>query len=87
MIRRGSLVDEPPADAADQCHYGAPRTIDKYMGDAVMAFWNAPIENQFHEKDACHAALDMLDGVSELNKARQRESSESGLRSCRSGLE
>jgi len=54
-------------------------TIDKYMGDAVMAFWNAPLENQFHEKDACHAALDMLDGVSELNKERQRESSESGL--------
>jgi len=53
--------------------------IDKYMGDAVMALWNAPLENQFHEKDACSAALDMLDGVNELNRARQRESSESGL--------
>jgi len=51
--RRGSLVDEPPADAADQCHTARRGTIDKYMGDAVMAFWNAPIENQFHEKDAC----------------------------------
>ncbi|MGB8046581.1 MAG: adenylate/guanylate cyclase domain-containing protein, partial [Pseudolabrys sp.] len=35
-------------------------TIDKYMGDAVMAFWNAPLDDPAHESDACHAALDML---------------------------
>src|SRR5436305_8130206 len=35
-------------------------TIDKYMGDAIMAFWNAPIEDKVHQINACEAALDML---------------------------
>ena len=38
-------------------------TIDKYIGDAVMAFWNAPLDDPDHERDACHAALDMLERV------------------------
>ncbi|MBV8664489.1 MAG: hypothetical protein JO107_15465, partial [Hyphomicrobiales bacterium] len=33
-------------------------TIDKYIGDAVMAFWNAPTANNAHAADACAAALD-----------------------------
>jgi adenylate cyclase len=32
-------------------------TIDKFIGDAVMAFWGAPIENAAHARDACAAAL------------------------------
>jgi len=32
-------------------------TIDKFIGDAVMAFWGAPIENAQHARDACAAAL------------------------------
>jgi adenylate cyclase len=32
-------------------------TIDKFIGDAVMAFWGAPIENAGHARDACAAAL------------------------------
>jgi adenylate cyclase len=48
-------------------------TIDKYIGDAVMAFWNAPLDNPDHESDACHAALDMLERVDELNRERERE--------------
>jgi adenylate cyclase len=32
-------------------------TIDKFIGDAVMAFWGAPIENSQHARDACAAAL------------------------------
>jgi adenylate cyclase len=33
-------------------------TIDKYIGDAVMAFWGAPHYNENHATDACRAALD-----------------------------
>ena len=55
-------------------------TIDKYMGDAVMAFWNAPLDDPAHESDACHAALDMLDRVDALNQEREREASTSGTR-------
>jgi adenylate cyclase len=45
--------------------YGA--TIDKYMGDAVMAFWNAPLDDPDHARNACRAALEMLDGLAKLN--------------------
>jgi adenylate cyclase len=48
-------------------------TIDKYMGDAVMAFWNAPLDDATQEIDACHAALDMLDRVDALNAERKQE--------------
>jgi adenylate cyclase len=53
-------------------------TIDKYMGDAVMAFWNAPLDDATHEIDACHAALDMLARVDALNEEREREASAAG---------
>src|SRR5262249_39767024 len=48
-------------------------TIDKYIGDAVMAFWNAPLEDLNQEVHACHAALDMLERVAELNRERELE--------------
>jgi adenylate cyclase len=53
-------------------------TIDKYIGDAVMAFWNAPLDDESHERDACHAALDMLERVEALNHEREREASAGG---------
>jgi len=53
-------------------------TIDKYIGDAVMAFWNAPLDNRDHEADACHAALDMLERVDVLNREREHEAAAGG---------
>jgi adenylate cyclase len=42
-------------------------TVDKYMGDAIMAFWNAPIDDPGHAKSACRAALAMLERLKQLN--------------------
>ena len=53
-------------------------TIDKYMGDAIMAFWNAPIDDAEHEINACRAALDMLQRVDTLNLEREIEARDSG---------
>src|SRR4051794_33901496 len=53
-------------------------TIDKYMGDAIMAFWNAPLDDGEHQINACEAALDMLERVAELNKERQAEAEAGG---------
>jgi len=35
-------------------------TIDKYIGDCIMAFWNAPLDDPQHAMHAAGAALDML---------------------------
>ena len=43
-------------------------TIDKFMGDAVMAFWNAPLLKPDHAIASCRSALDMLKDVRELNQ-------------------
>src|SRR5262249_14784890 len=43
-------------------------TIDKYMGDAIMAFWNAPLNDPEHTAHACAAALEMGDKIEELNE-------------------
>ncbi|PDT78091.1 adenylate/guanylate cyclase domain-containing protein [Bradyrhizobium sp. C9] len=53
-------------------------TIDKYMGDAIMAFWNAPLDDKQHQLNACDAALDMLERVDDLNRAREQEAQEGG---------
>ncbi|MFL6792069.1 MAG: CHASE2 domain-containing protein [Bradyrhizobium sp.] len=53
-------------------------TIDKYMGDAIMAFWNAPLDDKEHEINACEAAVDMLERIDELNKQREQEAQEGG---------
>ena len=53
-------------------------TIDKYMGDAIMAFWNAPLDDRQHQINACEAAIDMLERIDELNKERELEAQQGG---------
>src|SRR6476646_2288679 len=55
-------------------------TIDKYMGDAIMAFWNAPLNDALHEYNACEAALEMLHRVDTLNRQREQQAGENGQR-------
>jgi len=55
-------------------------TIDKYMGDAIMAFWNAPLDDREHQVNACEAALDMLERIDVLNKEREIEAENGGHR-------
>lgn len=43
-------------------------TLDKYIGDAVMAFWGAPVEQRNHALNACRAALKMQARVDTLNQ-------------------
>ena len=43
-------------------------TIDKFMGDCIMAFWNAPIEDGLHEEHAVQAAIDMQNELLKLNQ-------------------
>ena len=52
--------------------------IDKYMGDAIMAFWNAPLDDKEHQINACEAAVDMLEKIDELNAQREKEAQEGG---------
>ena len=53
-------------------------TIDKYMGDAIMAFWNAPLDDKQHQLNACEAAVDMLERIELLNKEREIEAEDGG---------
>ena len=53
-------------------------TIDKYMGDAIMAFWNAPLDDKEHQLNACEAAVDMLERIEALNNQREIEAKEGG---------
>ncbi|HXJ45606.1 MAG TPA: adenylate/guanylate cyclase domain-containing protein [Candidatus Dormibacteraeota bacterium] len=48
-------------------------TLDKYIGDAVMAFWGAPFEEPGHATRACESSLDMMKRVIELQKQWEAE--------------
>ncbi len=41
-------------------------TVDKFIGDGMMTFWNAPADNPHHARDAAVSALAMLDRLAEL---------------------
>lgn len=59
-----------PLSAAVLEHRG---TIDKYIGDCVMAFWNAPLPDAEHRGHACDAALEMVAAVDRVNREHPRE--------------
>jgi len=46
-------------------HYG---TLDKYIGDAIMAFWGSPVPQEDHARQACSAAIEMQLRLRDLNK-------------------
>jgi len=46
------------------CHDGV---VDKYIGDCIMAFWNAPLDQKDHRKLACLAAVDCMGEINRLN--------------------
>jgi adenylate cyclase len=48
-------------------------TVDKYIGDAVMGLWNAPIEHTDHVAQACAAVLDCVEANRKLNEEFERE--------------
>src|SRR5258706_14883727 len=52
--------------------------IDEDMGDAIMAFWDAALEDKEHQLNACEDALDMLERIEGLNEVRQLEAKEGG---------
>jgi len=56
-------------------HHG---TIDKYMGDCIMAFWNAPLDDPRHARNGCVAALAMRDYLVEWNKQMAAEAEAAG---------
>ncbi|AGH98588.1 CHASE2 domain-containing protein [Micavibrio aeruginosavorus] len=53
-------------------------TIDKYMGDAMMAFWNAPLDDPDHARRACLTALQMNDALAPINAALAERAAQNG---------
>lgn len=67
LINRGFLS---PATALIMARHG---TIDKYMGDCVMAFWNAPLDDRKHADNACDSALAMVAELDRVNRELEAE--------------
>ncbi len=55
-------------------------TIDKYMGDCIMAFWNAPLDDPNHAANACRSALLMMKRLAPLNAELEDEAKAEGRR-------
>ncbi len=56
----------------------AQGTIDKYMGDCIMSFWNAPLDLPEHAAHACSAALAMVEELDRVNERLWQECYERG---------
>jgi adenylate cyclase len=48
-------------------------TLDKYLGDGLVAYFNAPVDQEDHALRALNCALDMENGLEELNQERAKE--------------
>ncbi|HWR72810.1 MAG TPA: adenylate/guanylate cyclase domain-containing protein, partial [Nitrospirota bacterium] len=46
-------------------------TIDKYIGDAIMAFWGAPVQTQDHAEKAVLASMEMAEALKDVNRELQ----------------
>jgi len=57
-------------------------TLDKYIGDAIMAFWGAPVEDVEHARNAVHTALEMQRRAKELSETFKAK----GWPPCRIGV-
>ncbi len=53
-------------------------TVDKYMGDCIMAFWNAPLDDDRHQLNGCISALKMLAEMAPLNVRLEQEAKDEG---------
>jgi len=53
-------------------------TVDKYMGDSIMAFWNAPLDVPAHGIHALHSALEMRTALFRLNAEWQERALKAG---------
>lgn len=74
LVRFMNDLFDPLADEITR-HGG---TIDKYIGDAVMAFWNAPLRDRDHARHACLAALAMITAVEQINERGSRDAQAKG---------
>jgi adenylate cyclase len=54
--------------ALSNCVLAEKGTIDKYIGDCIMAFWNAPLDEPEHALRGARGALGMLDAIATLNR-------------------
>jgi adenylate cyclase len=61
-------INEYLTDMSDIIRAKHRGTLDKYIGDAIMAFWNAPVEDQFHPRSGVLAAMEMLRQCDVLNQ-------------------
>ena len=63
-------------------------TVDKYMADGIMAFWNAPLDDPDHCEHACRTALAMRAELARLNIQWRAEASAAGhaFKEVRAGI-
>ena len=74
-----------PMTDAIMSHRG---TVDKYMADGIMAFWNAPLDDPAHAEHACRTALAMRSQLARLNDGWRAEAAAEGrpFREVRAGI-
>jgi len=74
-----------PMTDAIMSHRG---TVDKYMADGIMAFWNAPLDDPAHAEHACRTALAMRSQLARLNDGWRADAATEGrpFREVRAGI-